>query len=167
MDDRYIWVNRWDEFQSFQEKRGKPWAPPWVKLHTKILDNPEFLDLTPETRMVLVGIWALFARTHGTLTKDTRRLSRQLSQRVTERQLESLNHAGFITFCSGTVLEQFRAAFWNRSTLEESRTKQNRNSAVDPSRNGTPANEQHNDREEEEPPLPDFEHVLPDLNDWS
>ena len=23
----WIWVNRWDEFQTYQTKRGKPWAP--------------------------------------------------------------------------------------------------------------------------------------------
>ncbi len=114
--ETYIWVSRWSDFQTYTLKRGKPWAPPWVKLYTRILDDPAYLDLTPETRSLLVGIWALFGRTRGTITKDTRRLSRQLSQRVTERQLETLNHAGFIQFCSGTVREQFWNAFVNGST---------------------------------------------------
>ena len=116
--DQYIWVNKWDEFQSFQKKRGKPWAPPWVKLYTRILDEPAYLDLTPETRSLLVGLWALFGRSRGTVTKDTRRLTQQLHQRVTKAQLESLNHGGWITFCSGTVLEHKRNAFWNSSALE-------------------------------------------------
>lgn len=118
MSAEYIWVARWDEFQTFQKKRGKPWAPPWVKLYTRILDEPAYLDLTPETRSLLVGLWALFGRSRGTVTKDTRRLTQQLHQRVTKAQLETLNHAGWITFCSGTVLEQKRNAFWNSSALE-------------------------------------------------
>lgn len=118
LPDEFIWITRWDEFQTFQKKRGKPWAPPWVKLYTRILDEPAYLDLSPETRSLLVGLWALFGRSRGTVAKDTRRLSQQLHQRVTKAQLDSLNHAGWLTFCSGTVLEQKRNAFWNSSALE-------------------------------------------------
>lgn len=116
--DEFIWVHRWDEFQTFQKKRGKPWAPPWFKMYSRILDDAAYLSLTPETRSLLVGIWTLFARSRLTVPKDTRYLSRQLHQKVLTRQLDSLNHAGFITFCSGTVLEQRRNAFWNGSTPE-------------------------------------------------
>lgn len=129
-EDTYIWITNWDERQTFQKKRGKPWAPPWVKLFTRILDDPEYLELSPETRSLLVGLWALFARSHGTVTKDTRRLSKQLHQRVTEQQLQALNHAGFLVFCSGTVLEQRRSAFWNRSGLEEKREEEKEPEAV-------------------------------------
>lgn len=124
MQEQYIWVNGWESFQTFQTKRGKPWAPPWIKLAPALLDDPEYLDLSPETRTLLVGIWMLFARSRGTVTKDTRRLSRQLHQRVTESQLGLLNRAGFLDFCSGTVLEQRRDAFWNSSALEEKRQEQ-------------------------------------------
>lgn len=148
-DELYIWVNRWEDFQSFQTKRGKPWAPPWVKLHTSILDQPAFLDLTPETRMLLVGIWALFGRTRGTITKDTRRLSQQLAQRVTKRQLERLNHAGFVSFCSGTVLEQRRATFWNRSSLEVEESREEKNpKAVTSTYNGGAASDERTALEE-------------------
>jgi hypothetical protein len=112
-------VNRWEEFQSPpQAKRGKAWVPPWIKLYPRLLDDPAFIALSPETRCLLVSLWMLFGRCRGTITKDTRSLSRQLHQRVTERQLDSLNHAGFIGFCSGTVLERRRNAFWNRSNPE-------------------------------------------------
>lgn len=125
----YIWVSRWEEFQTYTTKRGKPWVPPWIKIYPRLLDEPAFIDLSPETRMVLVGIWMLFGRTHGTIaigtrsphegiTWDTRSLSRQLSQRVTKVQLEALNHAGFILFCSGTVREQLWERFQNGSSPE-------------------------------------------------
>jgi hypothetical protein len=117
-DDLYIWVNRWPDFQTFQKKRNKPWAPPWIRTYTKLLDDKAYQDLPPETRSLLHGLWMLFARSRLTLPKDTRHLSRNLHQRVLTQQLDRLNHAGFIDFCSGTVLEQKRNAFWNSSTLE-------------------------------------------------
>jgi hypothetical protein len=118
MTPQYIWVNRWEEFQTFQVKKGKPWVPPWIKVYHSLLDEPAYIDLTPETRCLLEGIWKLFARTRGTLRKDTRNLSRQLNQRVTKQQLERLNDAGWLDFCSGTVLEERRNAFWNSSGLD-------------------------------------------------
>ena len=101
-----------------KKKRGRPWAPPWIKIYPRLLDEPRFMALTPETRMLLVGLFMLFSRTRGTVTKDTRNLSRQLSQRVTDRQLQALNEAGWIRFCSGTVREQLWNVFWNGSSLE-------------------------------------------------
>ena len=117
-EDVYIWVNRWEEFQTFQKKKGKPWAPPWIKLYPQILDDPDFTHLPWQTQLLLLKVFAAFAQTRGRLSADTRELSRRLSQRVTTAQLESLNHAGWITVCSRTVLEQRRNSFWNRSTLE-------------------------------------------------
>jgi hypothetical protein len=108
MNDLWIWVEKWGEFQTFQEKKGKPWAPPWIKVYHSLLDEPNYIALTPETRSLLEGIWKLFARTRGTLRKDTRNLSRQLNQRVTEQQLQRLNHAGWIPVCAGPVLEIHR-----------------------------------------------------------
>jgi len=120
----YIWVNRWDEFQTFQTKRGKPWAPPWIRIYPRLLDDHTFTDLPEPTQLLLVKLWMLFSTTHQRIPNDTRYLSRRLGQRVTKTQLKLLNHAGYIQFCSGTVLEQWRNAFWNGSTLEENRREQ-------------------------------------------
>jgi len=114
-DDLYIWINRWDEFQTYHKKRDKIWAPPWIKLYPRLLTDPDFLALTESSQLILVKLFMLFSKSRQSVSKDTRMLSHLLHQRVTNRQLESLNHAGYISFCSRTVLEQRRAAFWNRS----------------------------------------------------
>lgn len=117
-EDTYIWVNRWEEFQTFQNKRGKPWAPEWIKLYPRLFDNDAFIELPENTRLLLIGLFVLFSRTRGELLVHTRSLSRRLNQRVTKQQLETLSHAGFIDFCSRTVLERRRNAFWNSSVLD-------------------------------------------------
>lgn len=136
----YVWISRWDEFQTYTIKRGKPWAPPWIKMYPRLLDDPEFRRLTEANQLLLVKLWMLFARAHGKvvvgtrsvhqavtkdprsshegITWDSRSLAKQLAQRVTKQQLVSLNRAGFIQFCSGTVRERFWNAFLNGSVLE-------------------------------------------------
>lgn len=145
--DLWIWVNKWDEFQSFQKKRGKPWAPPWIKIYPQLLDDYVFVKLPWQTQLVLLKVFMAFAQTRGSLSADTRELSRQLAQRVTAAQLESLNHAGYIDICSGTVLEQRRNVFWNSSNLEENRREEDieeKALGVSDTRNGAqPASEQH------------------------
>ena len=152
---QYIWVNRWDEYQTFQNKKGKPWAPPWIKLYPQILDDPDFTGLTWMSQLLLLKLFAAFAQTRGRLPADTRELSRRLGQRVTTAQLDSLNHAGWITVCSRNVLEDFRNRFWNRSALdvevdvEEKKTPNPQ--PVVPTPNGEPQQ------------LPDLQHILRDM----
>ena len=116
--DTYIWINRWEEFQTFQQRRGKPWAPPWIRIYPRILDDHTFTDLPEHTQLLLVKLWMVFSTTRQRIPNDTRWLSRRLGQRVTKPQLKLLNHAGYIQVCSGTVLEQRRNLFWNGSALE-------------------------------------------------
>ncbi len=114
----YIWICRWEEFQTFQKKRGKPWAPPWIKCHNAQLDDERYLDLTDRQRCLLHDLRMMFAMTRGRLRHDTRTISRHRHRQTRHADLEALNHAGFIRFCSGTVREQLWNAFWNGSNLE-------------------------------------------------
>lgn len=164
--DQYVWVNRWDEYQSFQKKRGKPWAPPWIKIYPALLDDVDFLTLTWQTQLVLLKVFMAFAQTRGRLAADTRELSRQLDQKVTTAQLASLINAGWLDLCSRTVLEQRRNAFWNRSTLEveeeveEEKPLPSSNVNV-PVTNGR--KEGALTQQDEEAPLPDWEPILKDI----
>ncbi len=116
--DAYIWVNGWEKFQTYSKRRGKPWAPPWIKVYASLWEKDEFLRLPVPSRLMLLGIFNAFATTRGRLANDTRTLSRRLDQRVTNTQLLLLNHAGFIAFCSETVREQRWNSFINCSSLE-------------------------------------------------
>jgi hypothetical protein len=102
MSKRYIVVPNWDKFQHYHDRD----KPAWIKLHTALLHDDDFLDLTIPQRMALVGIWILYAESGRKLSENTSKLSRQLGQRITKRTLESLNHAGFIQFSSRPSLEQ-------------------------------------------------------------
>lgn len=115
----YIWIERWDEFQVYHRKRDKTWTPPWIRVYTRLLDDYHYLSLTPRQRGLLHGLWLLFAKTRLELGLSPAQVGRMLGDStVRMRDFESLRDAGFISFCSRTVLEHKRNMFWNGSTLE-------------------------------------------------
>jgi hypothetical protein len=116
--ERYIWIARWDEFQTYTKKRNKPWAPPWIKTFPSQLDDDTYWTLTGPQRLLIRELRELFSKTRGKVPVSTSYLSRSLGVRVTIAMLDSLNDAGLIEFCSGTVREQRWNAFVNCSALE-------------------------------------------------
>lgn len=101
MSERFIVIPNWDEFQHY---KGQV-RPAWIKLYPQLLHKDEFLDLTPEQRSALFGIWMLYAESARKVSESTSKLSHQLGQRITKPMLDSLNHAGFIEFSSRDGLE--------------------------------------------------------------
>lgn len=93
---KWIVVTRWDEFQHRDMARST--VPPWIKNLTRLLSDETYLSLTPHRRALLHGIWLEYARTRRELPENTASLSRRLAMKVTSRDLEALNHAGFIGF---------------------------------------------------------------------
>jgi hypothetical protein len=117
-DDLYIWVTRWDDFQTYQKKRGRPWAPPWIRNYTAQLSDARYLDLTDRQRALLHDLRMVFAMTRGQLRHDAATIARYRHRQTRDEDLVALNHAGFIEVCSGTVLERKLNMFRNRSVLE-------------------------------------------------
>ena len=103
MTERWIVVPNWREFQHYKNR-----DPSWVKAYTRLLDDPEYLELSFHVRGVLLGLWLAYARSDGQLRGNTLALTRQLGgdtgTRVTTRDLERLNHAGFIRFSASKPL---------------------------------------------------------------
>jgi replicative DNA helicase len=95
-DHGWIVIPGWEEFQHRDAARSQ--VPTWVKTYTKLLSDDDFLDLSHHLRGVLLGLWLEYARSHAALSGNTTSLSRRLGQRVTDKNLEALNHAGFIDF---------------------------------------------------------------------
>ncbi len=95
-DDGWIHVVGWERHQHPDAGRSK--VPGWIKVHTRLLDDPAYQDLTPGQRALLHGLWMLYARARREVRDSTVRLTRQIGFRVTRAQLDALNHAGFITF---------------------------------------------------------------------
>ena len=96
MADEWIVMPRWDEFQHRDMARSD--VPPWVKNYTKLLHDDAYLTLSSHQRAVLHGLWLSYASARRQLPLNTRSLTRQLQLRVMRRDLEALNHAGFIEF---------------------------------------------------------------------
>lgn len=94
--ERWIVIDRWDDFQ--HPDAGRSGVTPWIKSYTRLLSNDDFLELSHHLRGVLFGLWLEYARARRQLGGSPVALTRRLGQRVTTRDLDTLNHAGFIHF---------------------------------------------------------------------
>lgn len=95
--DDWIIVRNWDRFQHYKNRQ-----PPWIKNYTGLLQDPDYLQLTPAERALLHGIWLAFAQADGQMR--ARSLQVLVGMRVGTVQLFSLNHAGWIEFSASKPL---------------------------------------------------------------
>lgn len=102
--DLYIWISRWEDFQHYKPERDR--APAWVKMYTKQLDDDRYLDLNPTQRGLLADLRLEFSRARAELRLNRRRLTLRLGMTVYQRDIDRLNHAGFIDLISRETLEQ-------------------------------------------------------------
>ncbi len=93
----WILVHNWERFQHYKDR-----GPTWIKIYTSLLRNPKYLSLSMGTRGLLHTIWMLFAVENGTIRVQD--CSHFAHKRVSNVQLISLNHAGFITFSASKPL---------------------------------------------------------------
>jgi len=91
MPDGWIVIPNWRRFQHYRNRQ-----PKWIKVYTELMSDPAFLNLTFAQRGLLISLWLEYARSRRDLVDNTVKLSRQLSDRVLNAQLETLNDAGFI-----------------------------------------------------------------------
>jgi hypothetical protein len=106
--DQWIVIPRWEDFQHRDMARSS--VPPWIKTYTRLLANDDYLALSHHLRGVLLGIWLEYARSTRQLRGSTSALSRRLGQRVTTRDLQSLNDAGFIGFSASKPASNLASA---------------------------------------------------------
>ena len=97
--ERWIVIPNWREFQHYRKR-----DPSWIKSYTRQHADDAYLALTPHRRALLHDLRLAFASHDGQLTLNTRSLSRHLQLRVTMRDLEALNDAGFIAFSASKPL---------------------------------------------------------------
>lgn len=100
--ERWIVVNRWEEFQHYRDRR-----PTWVKVYTRLLHDHDYLALSAAARGFLQGLWIMYAETSGQLTYDDLRSTVARSdadRRSFKRSIESLSDAGFITVSASRPL---------------------------------------------------------------
>lgn len=90
-----IRIRNWDKYQHRDAHRSDL-TPPWIKSYTRQLADEDYLDLTFHQRGVLHGLRLEYARAGRDLPDNTLTLTRRLGQKVMRRDLNALNHAGFI-----------------------------------------------------------------------
>ena len=103
-DELWIEVVGWHRFQHYSDR-----DPPWIKNYLALLHDHNYLSLTAHQRAVLHGLWILYASARCQVPVNTASLTRQLALRVSSRQLEALNHAGFIRFVASKPLALARS----------------------------------------------------------
>jgi hypothetical protein len=97
----WISVTHWRRFQHYDPAKR---TPPWIKVYTELMSDDAFVGLSAHLRGILVSVWMEYAAARCQLRADTATLSRRLGVRVTVRDLDSLNHAGFLTIVASKTL---------------------------------------------------------------
>jgi hypothetical protein len=147
----WISVNGWRTFQHYDpEKR----VPPWIKNHTDLMANDEYLALTEHRALMLHRLWLEYASSRCELSDDTLRLSRRLGMKVTSRDIEALNHAGFITVVASKALAEGYHPASARARSREVEVEKEEEKPPNP--NPSTNNGAHDD-------IPDFDTILKDL----
>lgn len=83
-------VRNWDKFQHYKDRN-----PPWIKLHTELLDNYEFSRLQDASKLLAVCIWLLAARSDNEIPADPEWIQRRCNLK-TKPDLTPLYEAKFI-----------------------------------------------------------------------
>lgn len=63
----YLYINNWDEWQSYRKDRG---TPPWIKVYRTLLSNPQWAALSDAEKGQLVSIWIVAADAGGKIPSN-------------------------------------------------------------------------------------------------
>jgi len=90
--DGFLVVVNWTEFQHYKDR-----APPWIKLHTALLEKYEYQRLQDASKAHLVGIWMLASRLENRIPNDPEWIATRIgAQSIIDFQ--ALEAAGFISY---------------------------------------------------------------------
>lgn len=93
-DDKWIIVRNWERFQHPDSTRSDT-VIPWLKVYTKLLHNPDFVDLSWSQTGLLLHVWLEFGASDGQLRCSS--LTAKAQRRVSLEAVHSLVSAGFIS----------------------------------------------------------------------
>ena len=69
----YLKISNWEKWQTYRSDRGQP---PWIKIHRRVMRNPEWVSLSDAERGQLLSIWLLAADHDGTIPSDPKVIQR-------------------------------------------------------------------------------------------
>lgn len=86
----YLTVKKWEEFQHYKDRN-----PPWIKLHTCLLDDYEFGRLQDASKAHLMLIWLFASKRDGRIPDDPKFLQAKLGLDK-QPDLKALEEQGFL-----------------------------------------------------------------------
>lgn len=126
-------MSRWADFQHYKKR-----SPPWIRLHRKLLDNPEWASLEDGPARLLVELWLIASDTMGGEVKLSPadlvwRLRRSNAAEIAA-MLQTLADKGFIAFC-----QQYASALQATCYTEQRQSRDRADqSSVDKSTGASP-----------------------------
>jgi hypothetical protein len=119
---KWLWITRWDEFQHYPPEPDR--GPSWIKDYTKQLRDVRYLNLSDRQRALLSDLRRVFAVMFPWVPRDVAVIARQRGRQTFRADLEALNKAGFIEFCSRPTLERRLEEFYaSRAPARSRRSK--------------------------------------------
>lgn len=87
---RWLVVKKWRDFQHYKNR-----SPAWIKLHTYLLDDFDFLALPDETKCHLMMLWLLASKYDGKVPDEPSVLRSKMGLHKTP-DIDSMVRAGFL-----------------------------------------------------------------------
>lgn len=89
---RYLKIRNWDKWQTYRKDRGRP---PWIKVHRRLMQDPNWVELTDAQRGQLVVMWMLAADRDGVIPASPATL-RKLGGMDSDPDISVFVRSGFI-----------------------------------------------------------------------
>jgi len=116
----YLKIKNWDKWQTYRSDRGQP---PWIKIHRRLMRDPEWVSLSDAERGQLVGMWLLAADRDGVIPASAA-LIQKLSFMESEPNISKFIDLGFICQNGVNVASERRQV--DQPKAEENREEKKR-----------------------------------------
>jgi hypothetical protein len=122
-------VKDWSEYQHYKDRT----SPPWIKLHKKLLDDPDFHDLSGEAVKALMMIWLVASENDGKLP-DIKKLAFRLriDSKVLAKMLQGELSHWIICHDSKALAECYQDDSLEEKRVEEKRGEEKQDARPDP-----------------------------------
>jgi len=92
----WLRVRKWEQWQSYRSDRSQP---PWIKLHRRLILDPDFVMLGDSEKAHLMCIWIVAADRNGMIPDDAP-LIKKIAGLDTCPDLDRLQALGFLEQCN-------------------------------------------------------------------
>lgn len=124
----FLLIKNFDRFQHYKDRN-----PPWIKLYTALLSDPEFLNLPEAAQAQLLKLWLLAAQMGNPIPNQPRLLAGKIW--VTGRfYLKELIAAGFLIPSDSASADASTAASRDASTSASTKDPDSASADASPSR---------------------------------